>query len=206
MKTIAFISQKGGVGKSTLARALAVEAQKQKIKVLLADCDIQQATSYEWTKWRKENKITPFVESQVSNQVKEVWPLVDKYDLVIIDGPARTSQATKEIAEKADLVIQPVGASRDDLMPAVKEFNALKKEGIPTKKLLFILNHVGSKAEAEIGKEYLQEAGYSCLAVVLPEKVSFRLVQNEGKSITEVSYRALRKQTKKLVESILDYV
>jgi chromosome partitioning protein len=47
MTIIAFISQKGGVGKSTLARAVAVEAQKQRIKVLLADCDSQQSTSYE---------------------------------------------------------------------------------------------------------------------------------------------------------------
>ena len=46
-KIIAFISQKGGVGKSTLSQALAVEAKKQKIKVLLADCDIQQTTSHE---------------------------------------------------------------------------------------------------------------------------------------------------------------
>jgi chromosome partitioning protein len=47
MTIIAFISQKGGVGKSTLAQALAVEANKQKIKTLLADCDPQQASSYE---------------------------------------------------------------------------------------------------------------------------------------------------------------
>jgi len=47
MTIIAFISQKGGVGKSTLSQALAVEASKQKIKVLLADCDPQQKTSYE---------------------------------------------------------------------------------------------------------------------------------------------------------------
>lgn len=46
MKIVAFISQKGGVGKSTLARALAVEASHKKNKVLLADCDSQQATSY----------------------------------------------------------------------------------------------------------------------------------------------------------------
>jgi cellulose biosynthesis protein BcsQ len=46
-KIIAFISQKGGVGKSTLSQALAVEAKKQKIKLLLADCDIQQTTSQE---------------------------------------------------------------------------------------------------------------------------------------------------------------
>jgi chromosome partitioning protein len=47
MTIIAFISQKGGVGKSTLARAVAVETTKQKIKTLLADCDPQQSTSYE---------------------------------------------------------------------------------------------------------------------------------------------------------------
>ena len=47
MTIIAFISQKGGVGKSTLARAVATEATKKKFKVLLADCDPQQATSYE---------------------------------------------------------------------------------------------------------------------------------------------------------------
>lgn len=36
MTVIAFISQKGGVGKSTLARALAVEASKEEnIKVFI---------------------------------------------------------------------------------------------------------------------------------------------------------------------------
>jgi chromosome partitioning protein len=44
MTIIAFISQKGGVGKSTLAQALASEAKKKKISVLLVDCDSQQAT------------------------------------------------------------------------------------------------------------------------------------------------------------------
>jgi len=47
MTIIAFISQKGGVGKSTLSQALAVEAKKQGLSVLLADCDSQQGTSYE---------------------------------------------------------------------------------------------------------------------------------------------------------------
>jgi chromosome partitioning protein len=45
LKIIACLSQKGGGGKSTLARCLAVELTKQKHKVLLADLDIQQKTS-----------------------------------------------------------------------------------------------------------------------------------------------------------------
>ena len=149
MTIIAFISQKGGVGKSTLSQALAVEAKKQKIKVLLADCDIQQGTSYEWS------KIKGKIPCQVFNSVKEIWPLTKNYQLIIIDGPARTSQATLEIAKKADLIIQPTGASRADLVPAVKEFNALVKAGTPKKKLLFVLNHIGSPAENQIVQEYL---------------------------------------------------
>ena len=200
MTIIAFISQKGGVGKSTLSQALAVEAKKQKLSVLLADCDSQQATSLEWS------KIKGKIPCQVFNSVKEVWPLTKQYELIIIDGPARTSMGTLEIAKKADLVIQPTGASRADLVPAVKEFNALKKAGINKKKLLFVLNHIGSPAESEIAQEYLQETGYSYLPIALPEKVSFRSIQNEGKSITEITYKTLRKQAKKLIESILDYV
>ena len=200
MTIIAFISQKGGVGKSTLSQALAVEAKKQKINVLLADCDSQQSTSLEWS------RITGKIPCQVFNSVKEVWPLSKNYDLIIIDGPARTSAGTLEIAKKVDLLIQPTGASRADLIPAVKEFNALKKAGIPSKKLLFVLNHIGSPAEGEIAQEYLKETGYSYLPIALPEKVSFRSIQNEGKSITEISYKTLRRKVKKLIESILDYV
>jgi cellulose biosynthesis protein BcsQ len=46
-KIIACLSQKGGGGKSTLARVLATELTKQKSKVLLVDLDIQQKTSQE---------------------------------------------------------------------------------------------------------------------------------------------------------------
>ena len=42
---VAFISQKGGVGKSTLARALAREAAAGGLGVKIADLDTQQGTS-----------------------------------------------------------------------------------------------------------------------------------------------------------------
>jgi chromosome partitioning protein len=44
---IAILSQKGGGGKSTLARALAVELTRQKLNTLLVDLDTQQKTSHE---------------------------------------------------------------------------------------------------------------------------------------------------------------
>lgn len=197
MTIIAFISQKGGVGKSTLAQALAVEAKKKKLSVLLTDCDSQQATSYEWSKINKK------INCQVFNSVKDIWPLSKNYDLIIIDGPARTSTGTLEIAKQADLLIQPTGASRADLIPAVKEFNALAKAGINKKKLLFVPMRLSNQTEAQVIQEYLKKTGYACSPFYVMEKASYKQIQNEGKTIMEVSYKNLRKQARELITSLL---
>lgn len=197
MTIIAFISQKGGVGKSTLAQALAVAAQKKKFRVLLADCDSQQGTSHEWA------KITGKIDCKLFKQVKDVWPYAKQYDLIIIDAPARTSQGTLEIAKRADLLIQPTGASRADLVPAVKEFNALVKAGINKKKLLFVPMRLSNQNEAQVIQEYLKKTGYNCSLFFVMEKASYKQIQNEGKTIMEVSYKNLRKQAQELVKSLL---
>ena len=49
---IAFISQKGGVGKSTLARALAAVCAQAGLEVVLADLDPRQQTLVHWQKAR----------------------------------------------------------------------------------------------------------------------------------------------------------
>ena len=52
MAVIAFASQKGGVGKSTLCRALAVEAIRAGLKTIVSDLDAAQGTVHEWAKDR----------------------------------------------------------------------------------------------------------------------------------------------------------
>ncbi|MEG7979118.1 MAG: hypothetical protein NY202_04420 [Mollicutes bacterium UO1] len=108
-----------------------------------------------------------------------------------------------EIAKKADLLIQPTGASRDDLLPALREFNALKASGINKNKLLFVLNHLSTPAEVLATQEYLTESGYPFAPFYLYEKASYRQAQSEGKSIGEVNYSSLRKQAQKLTNFIL---
>ena len=58
---VAFISQKGGVGKSTLARALAREAAAGGLSVKIADLDTQQGTSVDWHRQRLDGAIEPSV-------------------------------------------------------------------------------------------------------------------------------------------------
>ena len=201
MLILAFISQKGGVGKSTLAQALAVETTRQKIKTLLADCDPQQSTSYKWTQLRKKNGLSP-INCQVFQQVRDIWPLTKKYDLIIIDGPARTSKGTYEISQKANLLIQPTSATRADLEPAVREFNSLVKQETSAKKLTLLLNNLITPAEEKAARAYLKLTDYFCLPYALYARASYRQAQNEGKSIAEISYKNLQKQVKKLLDSI----
>jgi chromosome partitioning protein len=128
------------------------------------------------------------------------------FDLIIIDGPARTSQGTLEIAKHANLITQPTGASLADLKLSVNEFHSLVKTGINKKKLVFVLNHLAAKSEEEAARKYLTMAGYSVLNHSLKEKASYRLIQNEGKSISEVSYKGLQKEAKELVKEIIKKV
>src|SRR2546423_1018299 len=107
-----------------------------------------------------DSDINPPVKSQVFKSVSEVANLKG-YDLIVIDGPARTSQGTIELAVYSDLIIHPVGASRDDLLPAIREFNALKALGVSKKKLLFVLNHLSTPAEVLATQEYLTESTYN---------------------------------------------
>jgi chromosome partitioning protein len=58
---IAFVSQKGGVGKSTLARALAREAAHGGLTVKIADLDTQQGTSVDWHRTRLHTGQQPAV-------------------------------------------------------------------------------------------------------------------------------------------------
>jgi chromosome partitioning protein len=203
MIIIAFISQKGGVGKSTLAQALALKTSQEKLKVLLADCDPQQKTSYRWTQLRKENGLS-LIDCQVFNSVKDIWPISKDYDLIIIDGPARTSKGTYEIAQQAHLLIQPTSATRADLEPAVREFNSLVQNGVSEKKLVLVINNLITGPEEKAARIYLGNTLYYCLPYALYARASYRQAQNEGKTLTEISYKNLREQVNKLLDSILE--
>jgi chromosome partitioning protein len=201
---IAFVSQKGGVGKSTLARALAREAAAGQLRVKVADLDTQQGTSVDWHRMRLDAGIEPAVSVESFANAAQALSIADQYDLLILDGPARTSQATVQIARAANLTVQPTGASLDDLRPAVREFHALVKAGIDKRHLVFALNRIGTAAEEEEARGYLQEAGYTVLEGALLERPAYRQAQNAGRAITETPFGALRERADRLIQCLID--
>jgi chromosome partitioning protein len=207
MTTIfAFISQKGGVGKSTGARALACEAARAGLKTKIADLDTQQGTTVEWHRKRLHAGIKPVVEVQAFATAADAIKHAADYDVFIIDAPARASKGTLEIAKVADLVIQPTGVADDDLRPAVKEFHALLQAGIPKAKLAFALNHVGTEAEEADARAYIAEAGYAVLKGCLMERPGYRRAMNVGRSVTETSFPGLNEQADTFVQALIDRV
>lgn len=203
---VAFVSQKGGVGKSTLARALAREAAAGGLSVKVADLDMQQGTLVNWQRRRLEANHTPTVSVESFRSAGSALSARDGFDLLVLDGPARASSATLEIARASDLVVQPTGASLDDLEPAVLTFHELVKEGLSREKLLFALCRVQTEAEVRDCRSYLTEAGYSVLEGLLPERPAFRMAQNMGLSVTEIRYSSLKKQAEELVQGIVDRI
>lgn len=203
---VAFVSQKGGVGKSTLARALGREAAAGGLKTKIADLDTQQGTSVDWHRIRLGAGIEPVVAVEAFATADQALKAVAEYDLLIIDGPARTSKGTLAIAKVAHLVVQPTGASRDDLVPAVREFHALIKAGIPKEKLAFVLNRIGTLAEEGEARAYVTDAGYTTLDGCLPERPAYRKAQNTGHAVTETSYAGLNAKADALIQALIDQV
>jgi chromosome partitioning protein len=203
---VAFVSQKGGVGKSTLARAMGREAAAGGLKVKIADLDIQQGTVLDWNRQRLSAGIEPTISVESFATAAQALAVADGYDVLIIDGPARTSRGTLDIARSSSLVVQPTGASLDDLRPAIREFHALVKAGIPQPRLVFALNRIGTENEEAEARFYIQEAGYTVLRSCLVERTGYRQAQNAGYAVTETRYSALNSRADVLVQSLIDLV
>jgi chromosome partitioning protein len=204
MAVIAFASQKGGVGKSTLCRALAVEAIRAGLTTIVSDLDAAQGTVHEWAKDRAKLGLEPPITVRLCRTAAEALDGAGDVDLLLVDGPAKADVETLALARVADLIVQPCGGGLDDLRPAIRTFNGLIDRGVPRDRLLMALVRVGSEAEASNARDYLEVAGYACASGWLPERLTYRTLHNAGQSITEAKIPGLRSAAEMMVQSIID--
>jgi chromosome partitioning protein len=101
-------------------------------------------------------------------------------------------------------VVVPAGASLDDLRPAVRVAHSLTKAGIPGDRIICALSRISTEAEAEAARTFIVEAGYRVAIGYLPERASYRVAQNSGRAVTEVSAPTLRIAAEKVVQSLID--
>ena len=201
---IGVLSQKGGVGKSTLVRALAVEYARNDWSVKVADMDLKQKTTTDWNCIRMENDIKPSLAVEPFSRVSDVLKHDHNYDLIIFDGAGQADNQTLEIAKACDFIILPTGVTRDDLMPQIKLAHEFRRKGISKDRIAVALSRVGgSKGEQEAAAEFINDATYYC-AGMIQERTSIGQCHDNGFAANETKYESINKVIDKLIQNIGD--
>lgn len=202
---IGMVSQKGGAGKSTLARLFARELAKDGFSVKIADLDTQQTTCTEWAADRAEARIEPEIQVQPFGNLKTALAEAERFDAYILDGRPHSSQQTLEIAKAAHLTVIPTGQTKDDLRPAVKLAHSLADAGISTSQIAFALvKTTNSEAELSAARAYLEQTDYVTLDGFVPVSTAYGIAHDAGKVITETPHRTLNEKAERLAQSIIN--
>lgn len=202
---VGLVSQKGGVGKSTLSRMIAREFEKGGMRTKIADLDTQQQTCTYWAGRRAESNIEPEIQVQSFATVKSALSDAPRFDALIMDGKPNASEQTLEVAKAADVVVIPTGQTVDDLHPGVLLAHSLVRKGIPIPRIAFAMcKTTGSARENDAARRYLEEAGYSVLEGEIPVSTAYGSASDNGKAITETSYVTLNRKASNLAQSIVD--
>jgi chromosome partitioning protein len=115
MRTIALISQKGGAGKTTLAIALAVTAERAGYTSVLVDLD-PQASATQWSDLREAE--TPIVTCTPTARLESVLTAAQDggADIAVLDTPPHAAGAALAAAHVSDFVLIPCRAATSDLV------------------------------------------------------------------------------------------
>jgi chromosome partitioning protein len=105
---ISFVGQKGGAGKSTRARAFAVEVAKAGTGVLIADLDEAQRTSWDWGRRRAANRLIPAIPVEMQPRL-QVFARAADIDVLVVDAPGWADASTVWLAQGSQLNVLPTG-------------------------------------------------------------------------------------------------
>jgi chromosome partitioning protein len=203
MRIASFVGQKGGVGKSTLARVLSVAAARQGHRVLLGDFDLEQLSCIEWSATRLRNGIEPEIETRTFKSLKKLSKTVENFELVVVDTRGLADELTADISQESDVVFLPTGTSMDDLRPTLALAKRLSKTRKVGNKIVLVLSKVGkSERLLDVAKAVIEEAGFEVLANIWPERDGFQADLDIGKAGSETHNPYLR-EAAKLIEADL---
>jgi chromosome partitioning protein len=182
MHVIAIVSQKGGVGKSTLAVHVATEASAQGQRVLLLDLD-PQGSAMEWASRRGD--LPPDVSGANPASIgKEIERAKGEgYDLVLVDTAPHADHAALQAARAADLVAIPCRPSTFDIAAISATLDLCK---LANKQSVVVLNAAPIRSRVTIeAEEALAEKGAKVSPVVIRQRVAFQHCMIDGRTAAE---------------------
>ena len=181
-KTIAFLSQKGGGGKTTLAVHCAVAAIADGSRVAVIDTD-PQGTATRWGESRASD--SPVVAKATAQQLDDVLAAArhDAMTYCIIDSAPHATPSASRVAAAADLIMIPVRPTAFDLaaVPATVAIVQAAK-----KRAAFVLSACPSRSqETAEAADVLASYGITVVPVIIHDRRAFSRAVATGRAVAE---------------------
>jgi len=191
MQIFALISQKGGAGKSTLARQLAVIAGEAGPSVLI-DRD-PQATTSRW--WRRRQELVPLPSGpdllalETGGLPSAIQALKKQGGSIFIDTRPAVTEQEAEAARMADLVIVPVRPSPDDLEAVGETLKLLRRLD---KRAALVVNAARNEARARDARAALSRYPVPVCPTHIADRTVYLDASLEGRGVGEMKGAAAR--------------
>lgn len=190
MKIIVTASTKGGVGKSTLAGCLAVEATRLGKTVFLADLDPQQSSAAWWN--RAGCPLNPLLVTGVETVSKAVEAIQQKKaerEYFIIDTPGSMMTVIADAIMMADAIAVIVQPSPKDI-EAQGAVEGLIQKFARTDRALYVINRCDKRSSlpfeafATVGRRSIYPP------MMIGERVSYVRADLKGKTAPDIDNTA----------------
>jgi chromosome partitioning protein len=183
MLTIALISQKGGVGKTTLAIHLATAFEAQGRQTLLVDLD-PQTSAAEWKDARQAER--PYVMAMPPSRLGKALETAREHqaEVVVLDTAPHSEGTALDAARAADLILVPCQPSIMDLRAMRKTADLLNYVKKTTYAVLNEVAPQGTVAD-EAGRAITAQFGIPVCPIRLGQRVAFNRCLLTGQTAQE---------------------
>jgi chromosome partitioning protein len=191
MQTIVVASQKGGSGKTTITRNLAVALGED---VALIDTDPQGSLTA-W--WNRRDAETPALISIANGLSATLDALRDAgMKMVLIDTPPSAHAFVADVIGLADLVVVPVRPTPDDLDAVGPTLDMIEGAG---KNFIFIVSQAKRRTRLALETVPALAQHGKVSPVVIHDRVEFHTAAIDGRGVVEVGDGAAATEINDLV-------
>jgi len=199
MHIIVVASQKGGAGKTTLTRSLAVAAQQTAGRTALLDTDPQGSLTSWWNRRESETPIlVKIAPADLESGIAKLETAGIEY--LFIDTPPSVHPELAQILTHATLAVIPVRPSPDDLDAVGDTLALVEAAKCP---FVFVLTQAKPRTRLQM-QAVLALAKHGKLApTVIHDRTDFPTAAITGKTVTEVEQEG---PSANEVRDVLNYV